>query len=260
MSVYRMRIAFNGSRYAGWQRQTGLTTVQQSVEAVLHSVFRDDALTVTACGRTDAGVHALDMTLSFRTEAEAAGLQSLLKQRLPHDIRLLEITPAPDDFNAHKSALGKAYVYVISPGEPNIFLHGLCWNWVDTPITDEVRRALEMLQGTHDFRFFTGRHTEDNTVRTLFRAELTEFGPLAVFYFSGDGFLYKMVRRLMGFLYETALGKRTAAELAGHLNHPEIPPDDLTVAPPEGLYLKKTFYQPDEWKRDRLENLPFLVN
>ena len=75
MSVYRMRIAFNGSRYAGWQRQTGLTTVQQSVEEVLHSVFRDDALTVTACGRTDAGVHALDMTLSFRTEAEVPGLQ-----------------------------------------------------------------------------------------------------------------------------------------------------------------------------------------
>ncbi|MBR4664898.1 MAG: tRNA pseudouridine(38-40) synthase TruA, partial [Lentisphaeria bacterium] len=119
MSVYRMRIAFNGSRYAGWQRQTGLTTVQQSVEEVLHSVFHDDALTVTACGRTDAGVHALDMTLSFRTEAESPGLQSLLKQRLPHDIRLLEIAPAPEDFNAHKSALGKAYVYAVSPGEPN---------------------------------------------------------------------------------------------------------------------------------------------
>ena len=157
MSVFRMRIAFNGSRYAGWQRQNGLTTVQQSVEEVLHSVFRDHALTVTACGRTDAGVHALDMTLSFRTEAEASGVQSLLKQRLPHDIRLLEIAPAPDDFNAHNSALGKAYVYVVSPGEPNIFLHGLSWNWVDTPVTDEVRLALKLLQGTHDFRFFTGR-------------------------------------------------------------------------------------------------------
>ncbi|MBR4665007.1 MAG: hypothetical protein IKO93_14140, partial [Lentisphaeria bacterium] len=133
------------------------------------------------------------------------------------------------------------------------------WNWINTPVTDEVRRALELLQGTHDFRFFTGRHTEDNTVRTLFRAELTEFGPLAVFYFSGDGFLYKMVRRLMGFLYEIAQGKHTAAELAEHLNHPEIPPDDLTVAPPEGLYLKKTFYQPDEWRLDCLENLPFLM-
>lgn len=259
MSVYRMRIAFNGSRYAGWQRQPGLNTVQQRVEEVLRSVFRDDALTVAACGRTDAGVHALDMTLSFRTEAEATGLQSRLKQRLPHDIRLLEIAPAPDDFNAHKSALGKAYAYAVSPGEPNIFLRGLCWNWIDMPITEEVRTALKLLRGTHDFRFFTGRHTEGNTVRTLFRTELIEFGPLAVFYFSGDGFLYKMVRRMMGFLYETARGKHTAAELEEHLNRPELPPDDLTVAPPEGLYLKKTFYQPDEWRRDRVENLPFLM-
>ena len=258
MSVYRMRIAFNGTRYAGWQRQPGLNTVQQSLEEVLRSVFRDDALTVSACGRTDAGVHALEMTLSFHTETEASGLQSRLKQRLPHDIRLLEIAPAPDDFNANRMALGKAYVYTVSPGEPNIFLRSLCWNWVDTPITDEVRRALQLLPGTHDFRYFTGKHSDCGTVRTLYRAELIEFGGLSVFYFSGNGFLYKMVRRLTGFLYETAQGRHTADELAEHLAHPEIPPDDLTVAPPDGLYLKKAFYEPDEWKRDRLEKLPFL--
>ncbi len=260
MSVYCMRIAFNGTRYAGWQRQPRLTTIQKSVEEVLRSVFRDPDLTVTTCGRTDAGVHALDMTLSFRTESECqrSQIQLLVNQRLPHDIRLLEIAPAPDDFNANRAALGKAYVYAVSPGEPNIFLSGLCWNWIDTPVTEEVHRALELLPGTHDFRYFTGKHSDNGTVRTLYRAELIEFGRLSVFYFSGNGFLYKMVRRLTGFLYETARGKHTADELAEHLTHPEIPPDDLTVAPPDGLYLKKAFYEPDEWKQDRLDELPFL--
>lgn len=260
MSVYRMRIAFNGTHYAGWQRQPGLLTVQQSVEEVLRSVFREPDLTVTTCGRTDAGVHALDMTLSFHAESECPEqqIQLLVKQRLPHDIRLLEIAPAPDDFNANRAALGKAYIYAVSPGEPHIFLHGLCWNWVDTPITGEVRRSLELLPGTHDFRYFTGKHSDSATVRTLYRAELVDFGRLSFFYFSGNGFLYKMVRRLTGFLYETAQGRHTADELAEHLAHPEIPPDDLTVAPPDGLYLKKAFYKPDEWRQDHPEDLPFL--
>ena len=260
MSVYRMRIAFNGTRYAGWQRQPGLPTIQQSVEEILRSVFQEPDLTVTTCGRTDAGVHALDMTLSFHAESECPEqkIQLLVKQRLPHAIRLLEISPAPDDFNANRAALGKAYVYAVSPGEPNIFLPGLCWNWVDTPVTEEVRRALQLLPGTHDFRYFTGKHSDSGTVRTLYRAELVEFGSLSVFYFAGNGFLYKMVRRLTGFLYETAQGKHTADELAEHLAHPEIPPDDLTVAPPDGLYLKKAFYKTDEWQQDHLDGLPFL--
>lgn len=260
MPLFHMRIAFNGSRYAGWQRQPGLTTVQQTVEEVLRSVFRQRDLAVTACGRTDAGVHALEMSLSFRTDANLPDqqLQEMLKQRLPHDIRLIGINEAAADFNAGKSALGKAYVYVFAPREPVIFLRGLCWNWVNVPVTSEVQRALKILPGTHDFRYFTGKHTDENTVRTLYRAELLDFGRVSVFYFSGNGFLYKMVRRLTGFLYETAQGRHTAEELEEHLNHPELPPDDLTVAPPEGLYLKRAFYAPDEWRNDRLDDLPFL--
>ena len=260
MTDWRMRIAFNGAAYAGWQRQVGLRTVQQSVEEALRSVFREKELTVTACGRTDAGVHALDMVLSFHSvnaplPAEAA---ELLKRRLPHDVRLLELTPAPG-FDAHADALGKAYVYVICPGEPEIFLRGLCWNWPGIEAGDELRRAVGYLIGPHDFRFFTGRKTEGRTVRTICRAELLGFGPLLCLYLSGDGFLYKMVRRLTGFLYEIARGERPADELADRLSDPVPPPDDITVAPPEGLYLKRVFYRPDEWREDRLTAPPFLL-
>ena len=253
MPVYKMRIAFNGRNYAGWQKQPGLHTVQQAVEDTLRSIFQESGLGVTASGRTDAGVHALDMTVSFRTETELPEEEAAakLKQRLPHDIRLLKIEHAPPGFNAHKDALGKAYVYVICPGEPEIFLKDLCWNWVNKPITEEVRKAVKLLAGKHDFRSFTGRHTEGDTVRTVYRAELTEIGNLVCFYISGNGFLYKMVRRLTGFLYETAQGKHTAEDLKEQLEHPEIPADDATVAPPEGLYLQKVFYQEDEWNGDR---------
>ena len=260
MTDWRMRIAFNGAAYAGWQRQIGLRTVQQCVETALRSVFQEKDLTVTACGRTDAGVHALDMVLSFRTgeKVPAAKASQLLKRRLPHDVRLLELAPAPG-FNAHADALGKAYVYLISPGEPEIFLRGLCWNWPEIKVGDELRRAVPNLVGAHDFRFFTGRKTEGNTVRTIYRAELLAFGPLLCLYLSGDGFLYKMVRRLTGFLYEIARGERTADELADRLRNPIPPPDEITVAPPQGLYLKRVFYRPDEWQEDQLIAPPFLL-
>ena len=260
MTDYRMRIAFSGKSYAGWQRQPGLNTVQQCVEETLRSVFQEKELTVTASGRTDAGVHALDLPLSFRTAKNLPGqeLTRLLKLRLPHDIRLLEIVPSPG-FNAHADALGKAYVYLISPDEPNLFLRDLCWNWPGVTVTDELRLAVSRLIGTHDFRFFTGKKAGGSTIRTIYRAELVSFGPLLCFYVSGNGFLYKMVRRLAGFLYETAAGKHTANDLTRHLENPGPPPDDFTVAPPEGLYLKRVFYRPGEWCEDQLTAPPFLL-
>ena len=260
MSCYRMRIAFNGSRFSGWQRQTGLRTVQQSVEETLRPIFRYPELKASACGRTDAGVHALDMTLSFHSKNDLPEreLAELLKLRLPHDIRLLEAVRAPEHFDACRDALGKAYVYVIQPGEPDIFLKGLCWNWPDEVSPEICRGMIAQLPGTHDFRFFTGRHGEKDTARTIFRAELVRFGSVFCFYLSGNGFLYKMVRRLAGFLYETARGEHSPEEFARLLDRPEPPADDVTVAPPEGLYLKKAFYEPEAWQEDRLTGLPFL--
>ena len=258
---YKMRIAFNGANYAGWQRQPGSATVQQAVEETLRNLFSEDRLAVASSSRTDAGVHALDMTLSFSSERSFPEneLAAVLKRRLPHDIRLLEIIGVSSAFHAHRNALAKAYVYAIQTGEPDIFLKGLCWNWRNTPVNGELRRAVKMISGTHDFRSFTGRKTESDTVRTIYRAELMQFGSLCCFYISGDGFLYKMVRRLTGFLYETAQGRHTAGDLAALLERPECPPDDVTVAPPEGLYLKKVFYNPEEWRQDTLTAPPFLL-
>lgn len=260
MTCYRMRIAFNGSRFSGWQRQPGLRTVQQSVEETLRSIFRTDELKAVACSRTDAGVHALDMALSFSVENDLSDREvtELLKLRLPHDIRLIEAVHAPMDFNAQRDAQGKAYVYVIQPGEPDIFLRDLCWNWPGTLSLDSIRRVIEQLPGTHDFRSFTGRHAGKDTHRTIFRAELIPFGSLFCFYISGNGFLYKMVRRLAGFLYETACGLHDEEDFRRLLETPEPPSDDVTVAPPEGLYLKEAFYRPEEWKQDRLPAPPFL--
>jgi len=260
MTCYRMRIAFNGSRFSGWQRQDGLRTVQRSVEETLCSIIRDPEVKTTACSRTDAGVHALDMTLSFCSGNDLPDreLSTLLKTRLPHDIRLIEAVHAPMDFNAQRDALGKAYVYVIQTGEPDIFLRGLCWNWPGTFPVERLRPIIEQLPGTHDFRSFTGRHAEKDTARNIFRAELIPFGSLLCFYISGNGFLYKMVRRLAGFLYETARGDHSPEDFRRLLKAPQPPSDSVTVAPPEGLYLKKVFYEPEEWKLDQLTIPPFL--
>lgn len=259
MQNYRMTIAFNGSRYAGWQRQKDAPSVQQTVEEILRSVFHED-IPVTGCGRTDAGVHAQEMTLSFRTSGtvSAGQLSTQLNRRLPHDMRLLDLSPAAADFNAHRSACGKAYVYAVHTGAYNVYLKDLCWDWPEIRFPSEVKKSLPLLAGTHDFRSFTGRKADACTVRTIHRAELIPFGPLWCFYFSGSGFLYKMVRRLTGLLHEIATGKKSADDLKNMLEHPAVPPDAITVAPPQGLYLRKTFYAPDEWKSDELRLPPFL--
>lgn len=260
MQNYRMSIAFNGSRYAGWQRQKDAPSVQQTVEKTLRSVFHEDTLSVTGCGRTDAGVHAQEMTLSFKTAEPIAAeqLSALLNRRLPHDLRLLDLSFADPDFNAHRSACGKAYVYAVHTGSYNVFLKELCWDWPEIRFPDEVKKSLNLIAGTHDFRSFTGKKADTCTVRTIHRAELIPFGPLWCFYFSGSGFLYKMVRRLTGLLYEVALGKKSADDLKNLLEQPAVPPDDIMVAPPQGLYLRKVFYAPDEWKSDELRLPPFL--
>ncbi len=258
--TYKLVLAFNGTAYAGWQRQKNAVTLQQIVEEVLRNLFHREKLCVIGCGRTDAGVHALGMTVSFRIDASipAAELSAALNKRFPHDIRLVSAEETDPRFNAHFSNHGKAYVYAVNLGYENLFLTDACWSWTEAPHMDHVKAAVPMMLGEHDFLNFTGRKADiSSTVRTIYRAELVEFGPVVCFYFSGNGFLHKMVRRLMGFFHNIALGNLTEENFAEAMKFPDYNVCE-EVAPAQGLYLKKVFYEPDGWKTDRLEFPPFF--
>ena len=260
--TYRMDLAFNGSNYSGWQRQTdGTLSVQQVVEDSLRRITGEENLHVCACSRTDRKVHALCMSTSFHTEKvlDPKRASFCMEKQLPHDIRLERLEKAPPGFNAHTCALGKSYVYAVNAGYYNLFLRQGCWSWHDVQSVEILKELLPLLEGTRDFRSFTGVDlSKENPFRTLYRAEMFSFGPVICFYFAGDGFFYKMVRRLVGAMYEVASGKRSADSFKAMLDTPSRPPDDILVAPPEGLYLKKAFYEAGEWQHDSVEQPPFF--
>ena len=258
--TYLLTFAFNGTEYAGWQYQPGMKTVQETMETTLRHLYHDPAIVLTGCGRTDAGVHAVGMTASFETvhQEEPEELKRLLNLRLPHDIRIIAVQIFPSGFKAN-AVTGKVYVYAVNIGYDNLFLKKACWSWAE--ITPEnladVRKAIRYLEGTHIFRNFTGRKDKTSgKPRTIYRAEMIEYGPVICFYFSGSGFLHKMIRRIVGALHCIAAGELTVDEFAKAVHDPDVSIGDA-VAPARGLYLKRVFYSQDEWQQDRLEHPPF---
>jgi tRNA pseudouridine38-40 synthase len=243
---YRLVISYRGTAYAGWQRQTNATAVQQVVEEALGALL-DQPTRVFGAGRTDAGVHArgqvahLERTRPMAPRALVHGGN----HRLPADVRILAADVMPDGFHARKAALGKEYRYrvfrgrVVSPlDEP--------WVWrVERPLRlDAVRQALGVLPGVHDFTAFAlagGSHGQPR--RRLFAATAEEHGRELHFRFTGDGFLRGMVRSLVGTLVEIGTGRRSPDSMTALLQGRPRSEAGVT-APACGLCLEQVFYPP----------------
>lgn len=212
MPNYKLILAYDGSRYRGWQRlpNTDLT-VQGKLEAVLSRVF-EEPVEVSGSGRTDAGVHALGQVASFQTARELppASVLCALRQYLPEDIGALRLELAPPRFHARLSAAGKTYRYrVWNSDEPCVFERRFVYCFPDRLDETAMRAAAARLQGTHDFRGFSATRTNKSTVRTLTALELSRVDRELRFTLTGDGFLYRMVRILVGTLLEIGRGERS---------------------------------------------------
>lgn len=253
--VLRLTVAYRGTEYAGWQRQSNAVTVQQRLEEALERFL---GLTVRAvgAGRTDAGVHARGQVahlevvdpehLSTVFERPDRAFVHGLNPLLPQDIRILDARRMAAGFHARKSAVSKLYAYRIVPTEVLSPVDALFAVRVDPGIRiTPIREALVSLLGRHDFTAFAlagGAHTDPH--RKILRAELRRGRSGALtFEFEGDGFLRGMVRSLVGTLLEVGVGKRTPSEfcrlLAG-ASRSEAGP----TAPPQGLVLERVFYGP----------------
>ena len=195
----KLVVAYNGAAYHGWQRQAdGIDTVQQRLEQAVSQVV-GHPVTVFGAGRTDAGVHAEGQVANFYTSNPSiplAGLRRAINSRLPGDIAVRSAAEVPDDFHASRSARGKTYRYriYIAPIRP-VVLHKHVYHYWRTLDARKMQEAGLRLIGTHDFRgFATSADQRDNTIRTIFRCEVSEHGPEIRLAVTGDGFLYNMVR------------------------------------------------------------------
>ena len=236
--------AYDGGTFAGWQSQAAGDSVQDKIEARLTEIFHT-LIRVHGSGRTDSGVHALGQVFHFDAEWRHGPekLLAALRTGLPASIQLKSMRAVSEKFHARFKATGKRYEYRIHLGDADPFLRPYCWPVFRPLDVDAMRAAAAELRGRHDFRAFTvlnGPARED-TVRDLRRLDVSRRGKLVRVTAEADGFLYKMVRSLVGVLVavgeERLTLERVRAILDGHVRTSEV-----QSAPPQGLFLMKVFY------------------
>lgn len=244
MRTIKLKVAYDGSGYHGFQKQKHGQTVQNKLEEVL-SLLCNEPITTMGSGRTDAGVHALEQTVSFCTEGRipCKNIVRAAARLLPPDIVILEAVEVEEDFHARYSAKGKTYLYKIAVNEMDSpFLYRYAWQLREELDLEAMNRAAALLLGTHDFSAFrSAGSVETDPNRTMTRAEWQKTSEGYSFRITGDGFLYHMVRNLVWSLVQVGLGKRKVEDFQAELNSGRC--EFLNEpAPACGLYLEQVEY------------------
>ena len=240
-----LTIKYDGTDYCGWQIQNNGVTVQKTVQTALESVVGELKNGVTGCSRTDSGVHANMFCLHFDTDYNISDdkLVSALNAKLPFDISALYCRGVPEDFHARYSCTGKNYIYKIynsAVRDPFKYKYYLQVNRrIDEAMLDKACKAFV---GTHDFIGFcsTGSSVK-TTVRTVTECSVTRNADDVIFSISADGFLYNMVRIIVGTLLDVSAGKIRVCDLPDIIDSRNRNRAGAT-AKPHGLYLNKVFY------------------
>jgi tRNA pseudouridine38-40 synthase len=244
MATFKVILEYDGTHYAGWQRQPGHPTIQAAVEEALASVAQE-RIAIVGAGRTDAGVHALGQVASFRTEKPLPSEDWIraLNALLPKDICVRSVQQAAAAFHARYSALGKLYEYrILNRPERSALERERAWHLRKTLDLEAMREAAAALTGLRDFSSFEGSPTENtNPMCRLEELDLHREGDLIRINVYADRFLRQMVRAIVGTLTEVGIGSRAAGSLEAVLGAKSRSAAGKT-APPHGLYLMRVDY------------------
>lgn len=245
---YRITITYDGTNYSGWQIQPNGVSIQKMIEDAL-SLLLKAPTKITASGRTDAGVHALAQVAHFDAtdEIDQKKIRQSLNGILPKDIRIKDLEKTSEDFHARYSAQLKTYEYHVTIGDhSNPFTRKYSY-FISYSIDLKLfKKAAKLLQGTHDFKAFANDPLKGsagkNSIRTLKEIVVVPTEDGLILKFTADGFLYKMVRNLVGAFLYLAKGKITLDDLKKLLAS-----KDRTFSPPpapaNGLFLKEVQYK-----------------
>jgi tRNA pseudouridine38-40 synthase len=252
---YKITLAYRGTRYHGWQSQPametytgptppqghGIPTVQETVSRAIASVVRHP-ITLTGSSRTDAGVHAKGQIAHFDTghvQIPKDNIRKAVNHQLPGDIIIRHIEKVPDTFDAVHSTVRKRYQYSIwNAFDRPVFFNDLVWHrWQDLDV-DAMKAAAVQFVGEHDFLSFARPgHGRENTVRTVYACDLNYRPPRMVLGVEGSGFLWNMIRIMVGTLVQVGLGRNRPEEIARMLAAKDRAAAGPT-APPHGLFLQ----------------------
>lgn len=243
MRNLKLTIQYDGTKYCGWQKQPNSSGIQGTIEYAIYEITKEK-VNIIGSGRTDAGVHALGQVANFKINSNipAARIPDALNAKLPKDISIIDCQEVSDDFHSRYSATGKIYRYLIynkpyrSPLYKDISYHVR----YDLDI-QKMRVEAQSLLGTHEFKgFMSSGSSVKDTVRTIHNISIEESGDLIVLEVEGNGFLYNMVRIIVGTLVDIGRGRIDkpleeiiASQDRGEAGH---------TAPAHGLFLKKVHY------------------
>jgi len=244
MATFKVILEYDGTAYAGWQRQPNQPTVQEAVETAVRSISQT-AIPVIAAGRTDAGVHALGQVASFVTEKSLSPEEWLraLNATLPEDISARSVERVADDFHARYSAVRKLYAYrILHRPERSALERTRAWHLYGKLDLDAMREAATHLVGKYDFSSFQGHPTDvENPICDLQRLEIVRDQDIVRIELEADRFLKQMVRAVVGTLVEVGQGKRKPEEIKQILDAKDRRAAGYT-APAHGLYLVAVAY------------------
>ncbi len=246
MSRYKLEIEYDGSKYAGWQMQKGIKSVQGAMIDACKLVFPGEKVELYGAGRTDQGVHALGQVahLDVNTNIKPLLLKHKLNDNLPGDIVVLSVNIANPKFHARYDAKYRVYLYQISK-RPSAFGKKMVW-WIKDSLDVEImKQVAELYTGFRDFKTFAEKGDEEkSTIVEIRSVEIVEEGDLILIRITGSHFLWKQVRRMIGIMVEAARGKLLLKEIESLFKKPSDLPAKLT-APGAGLFLEKVCYEGD---------------
>lgn len=244
MRNIKVFMAYRGTNYHGFQRQENALTVQEVVEDCLEKILGEKTQ-ICGCSRTDTGVHALEFCFNFFTDKNIpeTGLVRGMNTILPDDISILSCEQAPDDFHARYSCKAKEYIYKIYNAESkNPFSSDLALHYKKPFDVELVSMASKAFIGTHDFKAFCASGSnKESTVRTVYDFSVSKNGNEIIMLVKGDGFLYNMVRIMVG----TLLCVNERKIDAGGIKEIILSKNRVLAgrtAKPHGLYLSRVYY------------------
>lgn len=252
---YKMILAYDGTDFAGFQVQPNVQTVQGEIEKALEKISKGTFIRIHGAGRTDSGVHAKGQVIHFDYPQKLAtgGLLRALNALTPDSIAILEADIVDDSFHSRYLSKGKMYQYRIDNNNvENPFTRFFSYHHRYKMDLERTKEALSYFEGTHDFTSFASTHSDkEDKVRTIYESsvELDEKNNIWIFTFRGNGFLYNMIRVIMGTVVQVADGRRPPEDIPRILAAKDRNAAGPTLSA-KGLCMMEVYYE--EQGRERI--------
>ena len=246
MRNIKLVIEYDGKGFNGWQKQPNKLNIQGEIEKSIQEITWDETIDLIASGRTDAGVHSLGQTANFKTENDKIPVEKFpiaLNSKLKKSIIIKSAEEMEDRFHSRYCVKSKTYRYIINNSENGTALYrNLEYHFPQKLNTCEMKKAIKYFEGEHDFKGFKASGSNNkSSIRKIYNTNIREENNRIIIELTGNGFLYNMVRIIVGTLLDVGIGKIKAEDISNIIETKDRKLAGKTV-PPYGLYLLKVEY------------------